>query len=146
MHKILTIIIFCFLLITNLNAEIVSKISIIGNKRVSLETIKVYGDIEIGKDYSETDINKTLNKLYETEFFENVEISLKNNILTINLKEYPIVNQLVITGEKSKKFKNQIKKIIKLKSNNSYIKSYLTDDISTIKIYILIGYSFAEVM
>ena len=146
MHKILTIIIFCFLLITNLNAEIVSKISIIGNKRVSLETIKVYGDIEIGKDYSETDINKTLNKLYETEFFENVEISLKNNILTINLKEYPIVNQLVITGEKSKKFKNQIKKIIKLKSKNSYIKSYLTDDISTIKnLYSSIGYSFAEV-
>ena len=70
MHKILTIIIFCFLLITNLNAEIVSKISIIGNKRVSLETIKVYGDIEIGKDYSETDINKTLNKLYETEFLK----------------------------------------------------------------------------
>ena len=66
--------------------------------------------------------------------------------MTINLKEYPIVNQLVITGEKSKKFKNQIKKIKKLKSKNSYIKSYLTEDIITIKnLYSSIGYSFAEV-
>ena len=69
MHRLLTFFIFFFLLITHLNAEIVSKISVKGNKRVSLETIKVYGDIEIGKDYSETDLNKVLNKLYETEFF-----------------------------------------------------------------------------
>ena len=146
MHRLLTFFIFFFLLITHLNAEIVSKISVKGNKRVSLETIKVYGDIEIGKDYSETDLNKVLNKLYETEFFENVEINLKNNILLINLKEYPIVNQLVITGEKSKKFKDQIKKIIKLKPKSSYIKSYLTKDINTIKsLYSSIGYSFADV-
>ena len=85
MHRLLVLFIFFSLLITDLNAEIVSKISVKGNKRVSLETIKVYGDIEIGKDYSEADLNKVLNKLYETEFFENVEINLKNNILLINL-------------------------------------------------------------
>ena len=146
MHRLLVLFIFFSLLITDLNAEIVSKISVKGNKRVSLETIKVYGDIEIGKDYSEADLNKVLNKLYETEFFENVEINLKNNILLINLKEYPIVNQLVITGEKSKKFQDQIKKIIKLKPKSSYIKSYLTKDINTIKsLYSSIGYSFADV-
>ena len=43
-------------------------------KRVSLETIKVYGDIEIGKDYSEIDLNNVLNKLYETEFLKMLKL------------------------------------------------------------------------
>ena len=39
--------------------------------------------------------------LYETEFFEDVKVSFNNNLLTIDLKEYPIINQLIILGEKS---------------------------------------------
>ncbi len=146
MHRLLISLTFLFFLNLNLNAETISEISVEGNKRISIETIKVYGDIEIGKDYSETDLNKILNKLYETEFFETVELSLKNNVLVIKLKEYPIVNQLIITGEKSNKFKDQIKKIIKLKQKSSFIKSYLSKDINTIKtLYSSLGYSFAEV-
>ena len=96
MHRLLISLTFLFFLNLNLNAETISEISVEGNKRISIETIKVYGDIEIGKDYSETDLNKILNKLYETEFFETVELSLKNNVLVIKLKEYPIVNQLIL--------------------------------------------------
>ena len=114
-------------------AENVSKLEIKGNKRISNETIKVYGDIEIGKNYTEEDLNTSLKKLYETEFFEKIELNLKNEILYINVKEHPIINQLIITGERSNKYKDQIKKIIKLKQKSSYIKSYLTDDINTIK-------------
>ena len=55
MLKIITIFISLFLLISNLKAEVVSKLSIKGNQRVSTETIKVYGEIEVGKDYSDTD-------------------------------------------------------------------------------------------
>ena len=54
------------------------------------------------KDISENDLNKILNNLYSTNFFEDVKINLNNNILTIN--EYPIVNQLVIVGEKKKSY------------------------------------------
>ena len=45
-------------------AEIVKKIEISGNKRVSSETIKAYGDIDINKDYLEEDLNKILTNLY----------------------------------------------------------------------------------
>ena len=77
-------------------AEIVKQIIIEGNNRVTDETIKIYGDIEINKNYSEKDINNVIQKIYSTDFFDNVEAELKNNILTIKLKEYPIVNQLTI--------------------------------------------------
>ena len=43
-----------------------NQISIIvnNNERISLGTIKTYGKIEIGKDYSEDDLNQVLKKLY----------------------------------------------------------------------------------
>ena len=146
MVRFLLLTISLTLLIFNLKAEIVSKISISGNKRVSNETIKVYGDLEIGKNYTEAELDTTLKKLYNTDFFEKIDLNLENNILTINLKEYPIINQLVIIGEKSNKYKDQIKKIIKSKQKNSYIKSNLKKDISTIKsLYSSLGYNFIKI-
>tara|TARA_A100001015_G_scaffold207779_1_gene232447 strand:+ start:428 stop:1609 length:1182 start_codon:yes stop_codon:yes gene_type:complete len=137
--------VFCFTV--DAYTETISKIQIDGNKRISEETIKVYGDINIGKDYNEEDLDTILRKLYETEFFEKIELNLDNKILVINIKEHPIINKLIITGEKSNKYKEEIRKIIKLKEKNSYIKSYLSDDTNTIKsLYSSLGYNFAEVI
>ncbi len=128
------------------NAEIVSKVIIEGNKRVSDETIKIYGNIDLNKDYSDLDLDRVLKDLYETEFFEDVNLELNNNILKINLKEYPIVNQLIIIGEKSTRYKEQIKKIIKLREKRSFIKSYLVGDIEKIKnLYSSAGYNSSNV-
>ena len=87
---------FIVLFTTSSNSEVINKIIIEGNKRVSDETIKVYGDIQIKKDISENDVNKIISNLYSTNFFEEVEIELSQNILTIQVKEYPVVNQLII--------------------------------------------------
>ena len=79
-----------FILITSLylsisvsKAEIVNKIIINGNQRVSDETVQIYGEIKINTNYSVSDLNKILNNLYSTEFFDDVTIKLENNILQI---------------------------------------------------------------
>ena len=141
-YLFLTILFFSFSI---LKAETVNKIIIDGNKRVSIETIKLYGEIEINKDYKEKDLNLILKNLYETNFFEDVKISLKNNTLNINLKEYPIINQLIITGEKSKKYKDLIKKGIDTKEKGSLIKSRLAKDIELIEsLYSSLGYNMVK--
>ena len=61
-------------------SENLSKVKIEGNKRISDETIKVYGDIVIGKNYTEEDLNISLRKLYETESFETIELNLKKSL------------------------------------------------------------------
>ena len=61
-----------------LKAEIVNDIKINGNSRISNETIKIYGEIELGKDLSENDLDKFL-KIYLTLIF------LK--MLILNLKK-----------------------------------------------------------
>ena len=134
--------IIIFLNISISRAEIIKKIEITGNNRFSEETIKVYGDIKINKDYSERELDQILNNLYSTEFFEDIKINLKNNTLKISLKEYPVVNQLILVGEPSKRFRNEIIKILKTKQNKSFIKSNLSKDIETIKnLYSSNGYN-----
>ena len=63
---------FGLLFTSNLNAEILKKVEIQGNSRISSETIKVYGEIELNKDYSNDDINSIIKKLYNTKFFSKI--------------------------------------------------------------------------
>ena len=71
---------------------------------------------------------------------------MNNNILIIDVKEYPIINQLIIIGEKSKKYKDQIKKLIKSKEKRSLVKNFLARGVDLIKkLYSSVGYNFAEV-
>tara|TARA_A100001015_G_scaffold53174_1_gene58322 strand:- start:917 stop:3148 length:2232 start_codon:yes stop_codon:yes gene_type:complete len=146
MSKYILLLILSFFSFSFLNAEMVKKIEINGNSRISKETIKIYGNITSGKNYTESDLNKILKNLYATDFFDDIKIDIKDNTLNITLKEYPFINQLVITGEKSNKYVKQIKKIIKLKEKRSFIEAYLIDDIENIKnLYSSVGYNFTEV-
>ena len=131
----------------SLKAEIVNKIEINGNSRVSDETIKVYGNIlKVGSDYTQAKLDQILKDLYSTNFFKEINVSIKNGILLIDVSEYPVISQLVISGEPRNKFKTEIKRIIKLKENNSFIESFLSEDINTIKIlYSSLGYNFSKV-
>ncbi len=140
-------IIITFLLFNSIsNAEVVNKIQIDGNKRISDETIKVYGEIKLNKDYSEVELNKILNNLYSTDFFEDINLKINKNTLTIQVKEYPVVNKLIFVGEKKKGYRDEIKKLIKTKENSSFIKAYLSKDVEIIKkLYSSLGYNFAKI-
>ncbi len=146
MTKILLFAGIFFFYFSFLNAEIIKKLEITGNKRVSEETIKIYGNIILNKNYSDKDLNLILKDLYDTNFFEDVKLELTQGTLKIDLKEHPIVNQLIIVGEKSNKYKEEIKKIIKLKEKRAFIRSYLAKDIEIIKtLYSSIGYNSSKV-
>ena len=137
---------FCLLfsLIFNMNnlyADILKRVDISGNKRISEETIKVYGDIEINKDYNNNDVNEIIKKLYQTDFFTNITTDFSNGVLKINVIENPIIYSIYIEGEQTSKFKDQIFKIISLKEKGSYIENYVKSDLEIIKnFYKSLGY------
>ena len=137
---------FGFLLSTNLNAEILKKVEITGNSRISSETIKVYGDIELNKDYSDDDINVIIKKLYDTKFFSKISTNFSNNLLKIAVEENPIINTIIIDGEKTKKYKKVILEIISLKEKSSYVESDIKNDIEIVRsFYKSLGFYAAEV-
>ncbi len=141
------LILIYFILFTNyLSAEVIKKIDITGNDRVSDETVKVYGDISINQNVDNIKINEIIKNLYSTNFFEDIKVSVSNNTLFIKLIEYPIINEIIIVGETANKFKEQIKKQIKSKKNGPFVKSLISDDETTIKkLYSSLGFNFLEV-
>ena len=146
MRKLIAVTLLSILFTPFLKAEVVKNIQISGNKRVSNETIKIYGEIKVGKDYSEQGLNKILNNLYETNFFQDVKIELNNGNLKVNLIEYPVINSLILIGEKSNKYKEQIKKIIVSKEKDSFIKTNISRDVELIKkLYSSVGYNLVTV-
>lgn len=133
-------------LFSSLNSAIIKKIEIIGNDRVSDQTIIVYGDIKVNEDINEQKLNQILNDLYSTDFFEDVKVQIKEDVLIINLKEYSVINKLIFLGEPSNRIKSEIKKNIRSKEKGSFIKSYISQDIETIKtLYSSIGYNFSKI-
>ncbi len=146
MIRILNFILLIILFSLPLRAENINKIIINGNKRISDETVKIYGEIKDSSQYSQKSANKILKNLYETGFFENVEIIFENNSLLVNLKEFPVINQLIITGEVNKSFNSQVKDIISSKEKRALNKSNLNNDVNIIKsFYSSLGYNFAKV-
>ena len=146
MIKTFILILITFFYITISSAEVINKIEVSGNSRVSSETIQIYGNVKINQDIQEQDINKILNNLYSTNFFEDVKISLINKTLKITVEEYPVINQLVIIGETSNRIMDEIKKILNLKAKDSFILSNLSSDVDTIKnLYSSTGFNFVQV-
>ena len=140
--------ILLFLIFFNLNAfaEVVKKIEVTGNDRVSKETIVVFGDIIIGKDYEISDVNTLIKKLYDTTLFSNISVNIKNNVLSIVVKENPMINKVNLEGEKAKKFKEKILEMLSLRANASFIEANITSDINLMKeFYRSLGYYFVKI-
>jgi outer membrane protein insertion porin family len=100
--RLLKINIFLLLFSSITFAEVISKINISGNVRLTNETIKVLGGFEIDDDLNNNDLNKITKNLYDSDFFKDVNISLKDNILNIDVLENPIIQSIFIEGIKKK--------------------------------------------
>ncbi len=146
MKKILLIFSIVFLVATYSKSEIVSKVTINGNSRISNETIILFGEIKKNKDYTLKELNEVVKKLYLTEFFKVVELNIDNGNLIIFVEENPIVQNLVLEGIKAEKFKERILEILSIKERTSFIKSKLKNDISIIKrSFEDVGYYFVKI-
>ena len=127
-------------------SEVVKKIEIKGNERISNETIMVFGDISVGKDYSNTDVNSLIKKLYSTSFFSDISVTLKDNTLNIVVKENPIIKSIIFEGEKAKKYVKKISEILILKENSPFVENNIKSDINVIKeFYRTLGFYFAKI-
>ena len=127
-------------------SEVVNKVDVQGNDRISSETIMIFGDIVIGNNYEESDVSLLIKKLYETKFFSNISAELANNKLTIVVEENPIVYSIIFKGEKAKKHVEKIKEFLLVREKSSYVSNNIKHDINQIKsFYRARGYYFVKI-
>ena len=107
--KLLSLIILAISLsFISVKSEIVKNIEILGNERVSNETILMFSDVNINDDLTENRINSILKSLYETNFFKDVSVSFNSSKLSITVIENPIIQSIIYNGIKSDTLKEKI--------------------------------------
>ena len=144
--KFILIVIFFAFLNANSHSEIVKKIEVVGNERISKETIVIFGDVALGKNYEISDVNSLIKKLYETSFFSDISVEIKNNTLNITVKENPIIGSIIFDGEKADKYKNKIKELLSLREKGAFVENNIKQDINQIKaFYRSLGYYFVKI-
>ena len=135
-----------FLLVNTSYSEIISEFNITGNDRVSAQTIINFSEFNKGANITDNDLNNILKKIYETNFFEDVSVDLKNSILTINVKEHPIIQDIKFEGIKATKFVEALIDEISLKPKGPFNKFTLKRDLEKVlNILKQSGYYFATV-
>ena len=142
MIRILTI--FLLLLLTNNSYSEIKKVVIIGNARVSSNTIESLVDKKVS-NIDSIFINNLTKKIYDTDFFSDVKIAYNQDILTITVSENSVVNFFYINGLKDKDL-DEVNKIISLKENAIFSTSKLKKDIESVKDYFrATGYYMATI-
>ena len=128
------------------NGEIVKEIKIDGNKRITDEIILMFSDIAVEQNITNSQINKIIKNLYETNFFDNVSVTLNNNKIIINVVEAPLIENIIISGIKAQKNKDLIKNNFELKPRSSFNKILLIKEVQSIESTLKsLGYYFAKV-
>jgi outer membrane protein insertion porin family len=141
--KLNLIILFIF---SSVYAEIINSINVSGNKRLSEQSIILFGKINLNQNYNDEELNTVLKNLYSTNFFKDISLNIKNEVLIIKVVENPIIEELNIVGIKNKRLNEFILEKITLKDRSSYIENIFLNDLNLVKnILKQAGYYFSEI-
>ena len=119
--------------------EVVSEIVINGTMRIEPETVLTYLMIRQGDEASPDRLDRGLKSLFSTGLFADVKLSEKNGVLTVDLVENPIVNQIAFEGNKKLKT-DQLKSELSLRPRTVFTRAKIRNDTQRIvELYRRIG-------
>ncbi|HEX8469197.1 MAG TPA: outer membrane protein assembly factor BamA [Allosphingosinicella sp.] len=81
-------------------ATVVRSIAVSGNQRLEPETIVSYVKLRVGEPYDRERLDEALRDLYATDLFADAQIRDNAGNLSIEVRESPVVNRIVLEGNK----------------------------------------------
>ena len=143
--KLLFLILITIVNFKSVNAEIIKKINIYGNERVTNETVLMFSNLEVGSSFDQDTLNKALKDLYYTDYFKEVEISFDKEIININVVENPIIQLVKITGVDDNNIFDVIKDVTSKVEKYPFVENKISDQVNLLKnILKSYGYYFVE--
>jgi len=140
LFKSFCLILFLIIFLVNGSLFASEKIIIQGNKNISSSTIKSLAPNDI-QSLKPNVVNNYQKKLYETGFFENIKIEIKNDSLYVSVLENPLINFFYLDGIKKKELNNKVFDLIKIRENTIFQKYIINNDIKNINNFLNnIGY------
>ena len=127
-------------------SEIIKEIKVEGNERVSSETIIMFSKVSIDEDLKLEELNNIIKNIYQSNFFNDVAVTLKNNKLVITVDEFPIIENINFNGIKSKTLLEKVTRDLNLTSRSSYNETLLKKDRDKILTALKsLGYYFSSI-
>ncbi len=125
MKRLILVLFLCFVPLIGYGQDVVEKIEIVGNERVTRETIMYYLSSREGEYFNENLLKRDFKVLWSTGFFANIKIEQdqgsNGKIIRIIIEENPIVKEITYKTGKKVKEKDILEK---LKENDENILPY----------------------
>ena len=144
-NKIIISILISLLIVSNAKSEIIKNIEINGNERVSDQTVIIFSNLKIGDNINTNDLNISLKEIYNTNYFEDVQISFFDGTVKINVKENPIIQSIKINGIKKNNILEKIEEVTSKIEKYPFIRNQVNEQVIFLKnILKSYGYYFVE--
>ncbi len=111
---------------------IIKSVNVAGSERLEPDTVRSYVKLVPGETYTREALDQALKDLYETELFADVQVrdDGQGNI-TLQIRENPVVNRIVLEGNKRLK-SEKINPEIKLAPRQIFTRSKVRADVGRI--------------
>lgn len=112
-------------------AGTIKSISVTGAQRLEPDTVLSYTKLRVGQPYTREALDAALKDLFATELFADVQIRDDAGNLVIEIKENPVINRIVLEGNKRLK-EDKIMPEIKLAPRQIFTRSKVRADVARI--------------
>jgi len=112
-------------------SKIVQSLTVEGAQRLEGGTVLSYTKLQVGGTYTHESLDVALKDLYASELFESAQIRDNNGALTVVIKENPVINRIVLEGNKRLK-DDKIRPEIKMAPRQIYTRSKVRADVARI--------------
>lgn len=112
-------------------ATTIQSITVTGNQRLEAQTILSYLRLRVGQNYDRSTLDQALKDLAATELFRDYQITDNSGALIIEVAENPVVNRIILEGNKRLK-EDKLRPEIKLAPRQIYTRSKVRADVARI--------------
>ncbi|WCR59107.1 MAG: Outer membrane protein assembly factor BamA [Wolbachia endosymbiont of Ctenocephalides felis wCfeF] len=108
----------------------IKDIKYVGNERIGSQTIKFYTKLEPSSYLNNDDIDSIIKVLYKTKLFANVNAYIDDEKnLVIKVQENPLINKVILKGNKLFKSKELLNNVIQSKPLTIFAETKLQNDL-----------------
>lgn len=112
-----------------LAAQSVSKIVVEGAQRVEPSTVVSYMDLKVGDPVDGAATDRVLKNLFATGLFADVTVSYAQGVVTVNVVENPLINQIAFEGN-DKIEEEELLSEIQLRPRQVFTRTKVQSDVS----------------